>query len=439
MNKLALSLWTGMGGRNLIHAGIVKKLDLQFNLKIFSSFSRVLSKESMMSRDQISSNRRRLISKLYYIQYYALWFLHKPATQEKYIRRDREQNFLRYCILLISGRFYAKFRGDKDFDWIRDNIYFFSAPGLSRIDSLFLSSTDCPEDQLLMYVAKKQNIRTIALVHSWDNLPSRGMLSTRPDRLLVWNESMKEQAKEFHSIPDNKITVVGVPQYEWYRSMSKNCEEDVFRKRNDIPLGKKVIVYTAASKRVFPDEEHFVEELRKYVTSKNDLAFILRLHPEERKKNYLDKYQDDPGVLISNPDNGFRANPTDDFGSKQSVLDFISLMKFSNVVINLASTITLDAILFDTPVICPSFNNKLSHNSWNAAAEWYKSSHFKEIAHSGAVPIVTSFEELTREIEKALSTPNLLAKERKELHNRMMPEMPTSQLICDAIEEVVGM
>ena len=114
-------------------------------------------------------------------------------------------------------------------------------------------------------------------------------------------------------------------------------------------------------------------------------------------------------------------------------------MKFSNVIINLASTITLDAILFDTPVICPSFNNKISHHSWNAAAEWYKSSHFKEIVHSGAVPIVTSFEQLTREIEKALSTPNLLAKERKELHNRMMPEMPTSQLICDAIEEVVGM
>ena len=81
------------------------------------------------------------------------------------------------------------------------------------------------------------------------------------------------------------------------------------------------------------------------------------MHPEERREYYQTKYKNDSYVSLDNPSSLFTAMPTG--GSKVSeddIISFIALMKFSTIVINFASTISLDAILFDTPVICPRFN-----------------------------------------------------------------------------------
>ena len=335
------------------------------------------------------------------------------------------------------GIFYGFYRKKKDQDIIRNFIYTFPLNILKEYHALLITSTDCKIDQLLMYAAYRQKVPTVVLVHSWDNLPARGMLSTRPTKLLVWNELMKEQAIRLHSIPEDNVKVVGVPQYEWYRKLSLDCDETSFRKRYKIPNNHIIITYTAGAKRVYPDEEFFVEELYNYILSQKKMILILRLHPEERKDYYITKYNDKPRVIISNPDNGFRANPTEDFGSEDAVKEFLSIMKYSGVIINFSSTVTLDAVLFDTPVICPCFNYNLSSNSWNFAPRWYESSHFGEISNSGAVPIVSSFEELIKEINNAINEPERLLDKRQNLRNRMMPELSTSKLIRKVVEDVI--
>ena len=164
---------------------------------------------------------------------------------------------------------------------------------------------------------------------------------------------------------------------------------------------------------------------------------VLRLHPEERKDEYLRQFSKDNRIHIDIPDDGFRATLTSDFGDKKSVYNFLELMKFSDVVINLASTITLDATLFDTPVICPTFNLKLPKNSWNAAENWYHSSHFSEITKSGAVSLANNMSELIYEIDDILINPDRRQKERNELCEKMMPNLPTSELIEESIKQLL--
>ena len=94
-----------------------------------------------------------------------------------------------------------------------------------KILMFFTASTDCIQDQILSYSAKKQNIPLITLVHSWDNLPSRGLLAVKPDLLLVWNGIMQKQAVELHQIKKENIKIVGVPQFEWYRKYGKNLNQ----------------------------------------------------------------------------------------------------------------------------------------------------------------------------------------------------------------------
>ena len=105
-------------------------------------------------------------------------------------------------------------------------------------------------------------------------------------------------------------------------------------------------------------------------TFDDKVKFVLRLHPEERQRLYIEKYGDDNFVFLDQPD-GFRATETRGFGNKSAIIDFVSLMKFSDVVINLGSTTTLDAILFDTTVICPNFNPSICSSQWNAASKHF--------------------------------------------------------------------
>ena len=70
-----------------------------------------------------------------------------------------------------------------------------------NVDVLLTGTTKLPKDQQLNYTDKRVGIPVVSLVHSWDNLTSKGLLSAIPDRLLVWNEVMASEAEAFHGIP----------------------------------------------------------------------------------------------------------------------------------------------------------------------------------------------------------------------------------------------
>ena len=110
----------------------------------------------------------------------------------------------------------------------------------------------------------------------------------------------------------------------------------------------------------------------------------------------------------------------------------------SDVIINLASTITLDAILFNIPVICPKFNLSLPKGNWNAAHQWYTSSHFIHITESGAVSMPEQMDELVKDIQVYLENPAFKSKERQLLKEKMIPEFPTGELIAEAIKKAIN-
>jgi len=103
------------------------------------------------------------------------------------------------------------------------------------------------------------------------------------------------------------------------------------------------------------------------LTKKIGVTLILRLHPTERYEEYIKRYEGADNVIIDMPSAIFAATTTKSIEhSNSDVLKFISLMKYSNVVINIASTVALDAIIFDTPVICVAYNTDSSFDlKWN--------------------------------------------------------------------------
>jgi hypothetical protein len=432
--RLGVSMWTGMGVRNICYSGLIKYLQNDFDIVLYSPYEC----EDCKTTSYLNRFLKRkcgfynfLYKVLYLSNYYAMYKTHKTKTVEKYMERDRGNSWHVYIIFNALSWLILKIRKDNAFDFLRDSIYSYKGVNFNDIDILFVTSTDTKEDQILMYMAKKNKVPVVSLVHSWDNLPARGFLPTVPDRLLVWNGIMKEQAMDLHDIPSEKIDIVGIPQYQKYLEILSEFE---ICKHEE----KLSILYTCSAIRVFPDEEEFIDTLLGRLSLIKGAELVIRLHPEERKKLYLFKYRKYKNIRISNPDNSFRAVETStESMSDRGIVEFLSLINCSDVVINLASTITLDAILCDTPVICPMFNISLEANSWNSALKWYDSSHFSKIKESGAVYLPKDMDELMQNIESAILRPKEKNRECKILSQDMMPIIDSRFEISKSLKEAL--
>jgi CDP-glycerol glycerophosphotransferase (TagB/SpsB family) len=173
-----------------------------------------------------------------------------------------------------------------------------------------------------------------------------------------------------------------------------------------IALGKKVILYTCSAARIFPDEDRFIHLLAK-IAERRDALLLVRLHPTERQAEYRELFGSDPRIILDTPSGEFAAAAVNnlDAGLK-GVRRFVAVIRRADVVINLASTISLDAILFDRPVICPAFNlDPGLQGQWNDAQRWYESSHFEAIARSKAVKVVYNQDELQLAVDECLEEP----------------------------------
>lgn len=427
-------MWTGMSVRNICYSGLIKSLQNDFDIVLYSPYKC----EDCKTTGYLNRFSKRkggfydfLYRVLYLSNYYAMYKTHKTKTVEKYIERDRGDNWHVYIIFNALSWLILKIRKDNTFDFLRDFIYSYKDVNFNDIDILFVTSTDTKEDQILMYMAKKNKVPVVALVHSWDNLPARGFFPTIPDRLLVWNDIMKGQAIELHGMSSAVIDIVGIPQYQKYLEVLSELEMCKYK-------AKLTILYTCSAARVFPDEEEFIDALLERLSLIKDSELVIRLHPEERKKQYLSKYKNYKNIRISNPNNSFRAVETStESMSDRGIAEFLSLINCSDVVINLASTITLDAMLCDTPVICPMFNISLEADLWNSSLKWYDSSHFSKIKDSGAVYLPKDMDELMQNIESAILRPKEKGKECKVLSQQMMPRINSRVEISKSLKEAL--
>jgi hypothetical protein len=341
----------------------------------------------------------------------------------------------------IVNRLRERFETDllRDFAYIVPKRFFYRKFG--AIDVLLVASIDVQKDKELIYSCKKFGVPIVALVHSWDNLPAQGYLPCKPDRLLVWNEQMAKEAETLHRIDRNQIDIVGGPQYQIYRQLATKTDQVSFRQRLNIPINHRIITYACTVNCFLSDEPLFVDSLVEKITGGHlgDAICVIRLHPHSpHTPTYLEKYgENDSPVRFHYADDNFAAEHTGNIGDPESIVKFVELMQFSDVVINHASTIALDAVLFDTPAVCIKFNLTPSENRWDHVNYSYHTSHYQSIVDSGAVDFPESPDELFETLKQLLSFPEDKAHLRRNLVKSKIPDLPTAELIAKSVRRAL--
>jgi hypothetical protein len=132
--------------------------------------------------------------------------------------------------------------------------------------------------------ARALGIRTGLCVHSWDNLTNKGLIHDPLDVVTVWNDAMKREAIEQHSVPEDCIAVTGAAAYDQWFTWKPATDRAIFLRMVGLPVDRPYLFYVCSSKFIAPDEPPFIRkwitELRRLSDVLHRTSVLVRPHPQ---------------------------------------------------------------------------------------------------------------------------------------------------------------
>ena len=269
-----------------------------------------------------------------------------------------------------------------------------------------------------MAAARKQKIKIIGMVRSWDNLSSGGLVQLLPDTLLLWNPFLYMVATRRQHIPERILKIVGIPHYDWYAKPEIIMPRDVFLRRLGIDPKKKIVLFAGIGDFLNPHEPEVAEIISELVTSGKlggDIEVIFRPHP-----NFMvnrERIKKLPHIIFDDGVASYTGNEKTSWEMDQEKIShLVNSLYHADVVITTASTITMDAVSFDKPVICIAFDGKSKEVYENSVKRFYHDyTHYIWISRTHGFRTVNSKDELEQAMVDYLSNPHLDEKGRKKI------------------------
>jgi hypothetical protein len=291
-----------------------------------------------------------------------------------------------------------------------------------NIDFLFFTHQRPPYIAPLIYASEKLKIPNGTFIFSWDNLASKGRMAGHFNYYFVWSHLMKSELLQFYtSVQDHQIKVVGTPQFEPYVLERYEVAKVEFETNFKINSKLKTICFSCGDVSTSRNDTIYIETIARAIKKnkiQEEVNFLVRTSPAETPERFQyikDKY---PFILWNYPKwdlvrEGHQETWSQRVPNVDDMKDLRSLLQYCDVFINMCSTMSLDAMCFDKPVINPVFGN--TKNGLYDDQRFLKYAHYKRVAESGAVAIVKTKEELIGAINFALTNEYLRLQAQKEL------------------------
>ena len=315
-----------------------------------------------------------------------------------------------------------------------------------QVDFLFFTHQRPPYVVPLVAAGKKVRIRTGSFIFSWDNLSSKGRMAVTFDHYFVWSELMKQEMLYFYPETSTRnVRVVGTPQFEPYVLPKYEEEKTEFLKKFDLKAEHKIICYSCGDISTSRNDELYIETIATAIAEgkiSEAVNLLVRTSPAEEPERFSFLKEKFPFIRWNYPDwkVSRRDHPeawSQRVPSEKDLANLRAILQFSDLSINMCSTMSLDFMLFDKPVINPVFGNE--QNDLYNDQRFLNYGHYKKVVESGAVKITKNAPDLLETINYYLKHPGADKQERKKLLDLQIggPLKGTSERIATALKDFI--
>jgi hypothetical protein len=251
----------------------------------------------------------------------------------------------------------------------------------------------------------------MAVDPSWDNFTNKLMPVRRVNRLIVWNDLMKQQAVALHGYAPDEVRTAGTPQWDLYFRDGTIVPRDTFFRQIGGDPSRKLITLSTTPRELYPHHDHVLRVLIRAMNGdawRKPVQILVRLHPRDDRGAYAE-FEGLPHVTIEKP---FRSTVTAGDGLAIDITEdnqrhLANTMQHSDVVVNVASTLAIEAAIFDTPVVNVSFDGEAPSEWVRSARRYYRFTHYMNITRHDAVRVAGDPAALVEQVGRYLEDPSL--------------------------------
>lgn len=354
-----------------------------------------------------------------------IWFDHyrlkspSKSIQENYLGRffSARKKFVKHTSVLynvikhrIPGYSDALFR--KEEDMLKSETGYaqmLDKVSSLNIDAVFTVTPFHQQEDCLLRACAQQNKKMITSILSFDNITKRGWIPVHYDAYMVWNQYNKDQLLRIYpGINIDKIFITGAPQFDFYFRENWLMDKMAWLKQFGLEhFSGKIILYAGGPASLFPDEPSYLVDIAKSVQAgmiHPDTIILFRCHPMDNVVRWKSALSGFSNIIFESSWSGLdiagNANITED-----DIIRLCSTLAYSDVHINVCSTMTVDGCAFDKPQIAPWYDN-VDPEYQEKFRMMYRQEHYLPILKTKGLFLAESASHMVSLINAALDTPD---------------------------------
>ena len=292
-------------------------------------------------------------------------------------------------------------------------------------------------------VALRLGIPVFAMIPSWDNISTKRRMEIPYDGYLLWSERQAAELREFY--PNRSSAPVrrtGAVQFDVFFQDRFTEPRAAWCARHGLPPERPVIVYAVGSPNFLDEVPGAVAFAERVAAGElGDVTLLVRPHPihdEGELEHHLAGTGERVVVQRTARPGEKRHQRTQ---SADAVLDWVSTFRHADVVVNLSSTVTVDAAICDTPVVSLDYDPSPGAPHQVLIREINRTwTHFAPVARSGGVWMAADPDELGEAVRTYLATPELHREGRRAIVTDVCgpADGRSGHRLAEAIRELAG-
>lgn len=249
---------------------------------------------------------------------------------------------------------------------------------------------------------KSYGIPCISIIISWDNLTSKGVINSKSDMVLVWNNPMSLEYQRFYSIfGDNaEVRIAGIPRFDAYFRNPPNRHSSLANTFRINPQAQVIFFSTGAVKH-HSCQNYIIRDLLEYAENRPEIMILVRCHPGDDMRRYN---------CFTDIQNLYFFQPFGENTSQVPPIEFLEILHSQltscDVCVQVASTMLLDAAACNKPCISIAYDALPETHYAGSVRRFYDYSHQLPLRDLTKEHVAYNRMELFSKLDAVLATLN---------------------------------